>query len=281
MNLQVLEHNLADLPLGGIRYFDSVGSTNDVAATWAGKGAVDYSLVIADEQLKGRGRVGRKWITNPGSALAISLILKPSPRENIAIASLGTRFTGLGALAVHQVLRDHYSIPAQIKWPNDVLINRRKVCGVLAEAYWDGDQLSSIILGIGINIATNSVPREDILFYPATSMEQELGDPVDRIKLLKQVLVEIIRWRSHILDGKFLQTWQSSLAFLDEWVQVVVSGDEIQRSETSYVGRIMGLRPDGVLKLRTRSGDEVFIQQGEIPQLDRAIWIRPVDKQSN
>lgn len=278
MDQQTVEHFLTDLPLGGIRYFDSVGSTNDVAAEWAEDGAVDYSLVIADEQLRGRGRAGRKWITNPGSGLAFSLILRTSSQEDSILTSLSTRFVCLGTLAVNQILRDHYSLPAQIKWPNDVLINRRKVCGVLVESHWVGDQLSSVILGIGINIATHAIPQDGALIYPATSVEQELDYPVNRITLLSQILSEIIRWRPYLLDEIFLQTWEANLAFRDEWVQVTVSSGCKQVLETSYVGRILGLKPDGALRLRTDSGDEIFIQQGEIPQLDGDIRIRPVDR---
>jgi BirA family biotin operon repressor/biotin-[acetyl-CoA-carboxylase] ligase len=278
MNQQTLEHFLAGLPLGGIRYFDSVGSTNDAAAEWAEEEAADYSLVIADEQLRGRGRAGRKWITQPGSGLAFSLILRTSSQENLFLTSLSTRFTCLGTLAVVQVLRDHYSLPAQIKWPNDVLINRRKVCGVLVESHWVGDQLSSVILGIGINIATHGIPQDGALIYPATSVEQELDYPVNRITLLCQILSEIIRWRPHLLAEIFLQTWEANLAFRDEWVQVTVSSGRKQVLETSYVGRILGLKPDGALRLRTDSGDEIFIRHGEISQPDGDIRIRPVDR---
>ncbi len=278
MNQHTLEFRLADLPLGGIRYYESIGSTNDAAADWVEKGAVDYSLVIADEQTRGRGRAGRKWITYPRSGLAFSLILRPSLEDVRELVSLSTRFTGLGALAVSQVLQNQYSLPARIKWPNDVLVNRRKICGVLAEAQWTGARLSTVILGIGINIATNSIPPEGTLIYPATSVEQQLEYSVDRTTLLHHVLGEIIEWRPHLLHEKFLRTWETNLAYRNEWVSITVSNQQEQISKPLFVGQIQGLNPDGALKLRTDSGDEVFVQHGEIPVLDSDIQLRPVDR---
>jgi BirA family biotin operon repressor/biotin-[acetyl-CoA-carboxylase] ligase len=278
MNQQTLESRLAGLPLGGLRYYESIGSTNDAAADWAGRGAVDYSLVIADEQTKGRGRAGRKWFTYPGTGLAFSLILRPSPKEVKELNSLSTRFTGLGALAVSQVLRCHYLLPAQIKWPNDVLVNRRKICGILAEAHWNGDRLSTVILGIGINIATNAIPLEGTLIFPATSLAQEAKHSVDRTALLYKVLAEIIRWRADLLDEKFLQAWETNLAYRDEWVRITVSNQQEHVPDLLYTGWIQGLNPDGTLRLQTQSGDEIVLQQGELSQLEDDIQLRPVDR---
>jgi BirA family biotin operon repressor/biotin-[acetyl-CoA-carboxylase] ligase len=116
-----LQKRLSDLPLGEIRYFEQVGSTNDLALDWANQSAPDFSLVIANEQTAGRGRAGRKWSTPPNSGLALSLILHPSTTEQAS----PLLFTGLGALGLVQALKK-YSLPAQIKWPNDVLLNGKR-----------------------------------------------------------------------------------------------------------------------------------------------------------
>src|SRR5664279_6508775 len=113
-----LQSILTGLPLGGLRYFDSIGSTNDDALAWARAGAPDFSLVVADAQTAGRGRLLRRWITNPGSALAFSLVLRPSTQESECLP----RFSPLGAVAVRQALADLFGLPAEIKWPNDVLL---------------------------------------------------------------------------------------------------------------------------------------------------------------
>ena len=123
-----LQSILTGLPLGGLRYFDSIGSTNDEALAWARAGAPDYSLVVADTQTAGRGRLQRRWVTNPGAALAFSLVLWPAPQERQCLP----RFSPLGAVAVRQALAVVFGLPAEIKWPNDVLLGRCKVAGVLA-----------------------------------------------------------------------------------------------------------------------------------------------------
>ncbi|MEK6221220.1 MAG: hypothetical protein N2D54_03135 [Chloroflexota bacterium] len=119
MDQSQIEEALSDLPLGKIGYFGTIGSTNDLAAKWATDNLPEYSLIIADEQTRGRGRSGRKWYTPAGSALAISIILKPRPGEGVQTMP---KFSGLGGLAVLQALASTYNLNAKIIWPNDVLI---------------------------------------------------------------------------------------------------------------------------------------------------------------
>ncbi|MBC8496572.1 MAG: biotin--[acetyl-CoA-carboxylase] ligase [Anaerolineales bacterium] len=255
-----LENRLADLPLGEIRYFDAIGSTNDYAAAWAQEGAPDCSLVIADEQTAGRGRGARQWFTPPGSALAFSLILRPEIPEG---GGQIMRITGLGALGVSRALRGSYQLPAEIKWPNDVLIDGLKVAGVLAEASWTGDQLSMVVLGIGINVAPDAVPPDDWdghheRPFPATSVESVLGTPVDRLVLLQVVLTELLRWLPRLSEPKFIQAWREKLVFLGDWVQVITSEAEM------FEGQIINLNGDGSLRVRLRSGELKSLQVGEI-----------------
>lgn len=274
---------LADLPLGGIRYFDQVGSTNDEAAAWASQGAPDLALVIAEEQTSGRGRLGRRWITVPGASLAFSLVLYPTETSLYVLP----RLTALGALAVKDTLQYSYGLPAQIKWPNDVLIRRRKVAGVLSEAQWNEDQLGTIILGIGINIAALSVGSalrvESELQFPATYVEAELERPVDRMELLHHVLADLIRWRKKLSSPEFLKSWEASLAFRGEPV-IVVSGQSTGKDGlpsnlegqplTVLEGLIVGLAPDGSLKLRTPTGEIAMLRAGEVRlrPVEMATW---------
>ena len=132
----MLQESLSDLPLGEIRYYEQIGSTNTIAKQWAHAGAPDLSLVVADEQTAGRGRLDRIWVTHPGAALAFSLVMQlqsqstpPAPRQEKVLPFL----TALGAVAVSAALRQEFGLTTEIKWPNDVLLNRRKVSGVLAE----------------------------------------------------------------------------------------------------------------------------------------------------
>ena len=171
-----LASELAGLALPAWRYCELVGSTNDFALAWGEAGAADGSLVVADEQTAGRGRLDRRWFTPPGAALAFSLVLRPNPAELTCVA----RFSPLGALAVQQALAVNLNLPAEIKWPNDVLVGRRKVCGILAESTWQGETLTALVLGIGVNITPAAVPPADQLLFPAGCIETALGKPVPR-----------------------------------------------------------------------------------------------------
>ena len=168
MNERTLRRALADLPLGEVRFFEQTGSSNDIALAWAAEGAPDLSLVYAEQQNSGRGRARRRWLTVAGGGLAFSLILRPEAGQERSPAS----FSALAALGVCSAL-EALDVPAEIKWPNDVLVCGRKVCGVLAEAVWLGEQVDRIVLGVGVNVTPASIPPADGLTFPATCLEGE------------------------------------------------------------------------------------------------------------
>jgi BirA family biotin operon repressor/biotin-[acetyl-CoA-carboxylase] ligase len=241
-----------------MRYFPTVGSTNDLAERWAAAGAPDLSLVVADEQTAGRGRMQRTWLTPPGAALAFSLVVKVEGRDELL--PYVARFTALGALAVCDALNQALPpmLPAQIKWPNDVVAQRRKLAGVLAEAYWSGNRLTYMILGVGINIAPESVPAPDQVNFPATCVESALEQEVDRWGFLHEVLARLISWRQRLNMPEFIRAWSSSLAFRGEWVHLAF------QDAAPMEGQVQGLSPDGSLRVRTRAGEVLNLQMGEI-----------------
>lgn len=247
-----LQKSLAGLPLGGIRYLESTGSTNDIALAWAAEGAPDFSLVLADEQTAGRGRMARKWLTLPGAALALSVILRPSAleRENIGL------FAGLGSLALVDALKN-YGVQAQIKWPNDVLVSGKKLAGVLVETSWMGAEVESLVLGMGINVYPAAIPPETELNFPATCVQSEMQNPLERFDLLRALLVALIKWRPRLGTENFLSDWQASLAFCGETVQVW------QAEAQPLLGVVEGLATDGSLRLRVGS-ERRIIRFGEI-----------------
>jgi BirA family biotin operon repressor/biotin-[acetyl-CoA-carboxylase] ligase len=257
MDQTTLEKILSDLPLGSLRYYPMIGSTNDLAARWAEAGARDLSLVVADEQTAGRGRMQRRWLTPAGSALAFTLVLRQDKEE---LLSHLAQVTALGALAVCDTLNAALPpvTPAQVKWPNDVVASRRKLAGVLAEAHWRGEELVALILGIGINVAPASVPPVEALDFPATCVETELGSSVERWELLHAVLKNLLEWRKHLNSPGFIQAWERRLAFRGEWVSLLAEG------QAPMEGQIQGLNPDGALRLRLRSGEVKGFQFGEI-----------------
>jgi BirA family transcriptional regulator, biotin operon repressor / biotin---[acetyl-CoA-carboxylase] ligase len=275
MDQHTIEHALTDLPFSTIRYYPVIDSTNNEAARWADQGAPDLALVIADEQTAGRGRAGRRWYTLPGSALAFSLVLYPQANDAQAVHQL----TALGALAVQTALQEYFALPAQIKWPNDVLIDRSKVAGVLSEAHWIGDQLTHFILGIGINIAPPSIawPLEEAthMDVPVTCMQDAVGKQVDRLEVLHEVLKELLSWRTHLGTPDFITAWDAALAFRHEWVAIyhedVIDHDDLNGSgarnaalPSSLKGQVLGLTENGGLILRSPAGVIYNFNSGEV-----------------
>ncbi len=245
---------LAPIKLADLRVFDTVGSTNDEALAWLDAGASDCSLVISDEQTKGRGRFDRRWVTRPGSALAFSLILKPNQFETTKLAL----FAPLCGLAVHDALKDLYSLDTEIKWPNDILIQRQKCCGILVEAAWTSNQPRGIVLGIGINITPESVPPIDLLRFPATCLETSLARPVDRIQVLAAIISHILTWRPQLATKEFFAWWQDHLAFRGE--QVVIT----QAQKPSIIGIEKGIDTAGNLVLTLENNIEMAFEVGDV-----------------
>jgi len=253
MDQNELKKVLSSLPLGDIRYFDSIGSTNSEALAWATSGAHDLSLVIADEQTAGRGRLDRKWFTPKGTAIAVSLIMRPTPAERSHL----TRIVGLAALAITDSLRTR-GLVSQIKWPNDVLLNGRKVAGVLIESVWSGEEVDSLVIGIGINVLQGAVPAAELLLFPATSLEESLGPAVGRERILRDILAGIIALRPHIGSDSFISSWEKSLAFRGEPVQVE------QGDGSVLTGKLLGLESDGSLRLSNDESASITVRFGDV-----------------
>lgn len=253
MNQRQLQQALSDLPLGDLRYFPSIGSTNDEALAWAAQGAPHLSLVLADEQTAGRGRLSRRWLTPPGVALALSLILRPSPEESV----LPSLYTGLGALALVEALKG-YGLGAEIKWPNDVLLQGRKVAGILVETVWMGERIESVIVGIGVNVLAGSAPPLEALDFPAISIEQALGRPIERLDMLHDLLKHLLEWRPRLGSAAFLKAWEGHLAYRGETVQVAAG------SEPPLTGELLGLESDGSLRLRAADGGPLTMRFGDV-----------------
>lgn len=253
MNQNELEKLLSKLPLGDIKYFDSIGSTNDEALAWAANDAKDLSLVIADEQTAGRGRLDRKWFTPPGTALAFSLILRPSAAERSHLS----RMVGLAALSITDSLLARGLSP-QIKWPNDILLNGRKVAGILIESVWSGEDVDCIVIGMGVNILKGAVPAADMLLFPATSLEDALGYPVERAEVLHDILAALIILRPQLSTDKIMAKWEELLAYRGRRVQVQMG------SEGSVIGNITGLETDGSLQLLDQDGKSLTVQFGDV-----------------
>jgi BirA family biotin operon repressor/biotin-[acetyl-CoA-carboxylase] ligase len=269
MDQPSLESALADLPISAIRFFSTLDSTNDEAWRWIDAGATHAALVVADEQTAGRGRNLRHWVTVAGCALAFSLVLASPQLEPQHIP----RLTGLGALAACQALHRLYDLQADIKWPNDILLRVHKVGGILVETRWQGEVLKAAVIGIGINIAPESISPQNLpmerLNFPATCVEAELGHQVERLELLHGILERIFHWYGKLASPEFLSAWEGKLAYLNQWVQLSVvipprSAHDQGEPNPGNIGKVIGLAPDGALKLLLPSGTMTSVQVGEV-----------------
>ncbi len=261
MSEKEIASNLSGLPISALRYYETIPSTNDDALRWAEEGAPSGSLVVANEQTAGRGRLNRRWVTRPGSALAFSLLLRPSEEE----AERLMLFSPLAALALRDTLAQRYGLGSQIKWPNDVLLSGRKVAGILVESAWLGSDLQCVVIGVGVNVAPPSVPPANELIFPATSVEDQLGRPVERVELLRGVLEGMFAWRPRLGSAEFYQTWGENLAYQGEWVTVQQPG------QPALAGQVIGIATDGNLRLQTEEGRIISVAAGDVR-------LRPMNK---
>lgn len=246
----------AKLPIHGLGepffYHETVASTNDEALEHARQGVAHGAVVFAEEQTAGRGRAGRHWFTPAKSALAFSLVLRLQQDHWQEVFALA----GLGALAVVKAL-EAWTIRAAIKWPNDVLIDRHKVAGILVETSWTGEALEYAVMGIGINVHKESVPAEDALDYPATCVETVVGKRIDRYDLFLGVLESLAYWHERIGSEELIDAWQHHLAFLNQ--TVVVRDQAGERT-----GVLSGMTSDGRLRLETPRGEQVLAASGDV-----------------
>jgi BirA family biotin operon repressor/biotin-[acetyl-CoA-carboxylase] ligase len=249
-----------DVPeLGKMLYYAEVSSSNDLALEWAENGAADGSLVLADLQTAGRGRGDRRWVTRPGTALAMSLVLRPKTVETAHVA----RFTALAALGLVDALAK-LGLSAAIKWPNDVLLGGKKVAGVLVEAVWRGNDLTGLVVGMGVNVTAESVPPAAELRYPATAVEVEMGAEVDRWDLLAGILQGLFKYRAILPTDAFLTAWDENLAFKGQQVAFRFPDGKVRPAI------VRDVQPDGRLALQLADEPEpCLVAVGEVTMVDR------------
>ena len=258
MDEKSLRFSLAGLPVAALRYYKIIGSTNAEALEWAAQGAPDGALVVADEQSAGRGRLGRRWVTRSNSALAASLILRMQPQE----ASNAALVSPLGALAVCEALAVGYGLAAEIKWPNDVLLSGHKVCGILAEAGVQGSVIEYVVLGIGVNVTAASIPPEGAVRFPAISVEENLGRPLDRTALLAAILRAVFAWRKRVGHSDFIVALNNRLAFRGQ--QVRIGQATMNEDLPALTGQVVGVAQDGGLILENEDGLQQVVTAGDV-----------------
>ncbi|MDZ4763656.1 MAG: biotin--[acetyl-CoA-carboxylase] ligase [Chloroflexota bacterium] len=243
MQLHEFQHALGARPM---HYYAEIGSTNDTSLAWLRDNAAHGSIVIADYQTRGRGRLGRSWHAPPGTALMFSIILRPS---HLYLA----RVNMIAALSVEMALNDVGAAQTTLKWPNDVLLNGRKVCGILSEGAWDGSQFLGVALGIGINV---SVDFGDTPMASSAISVSEVTSDVDRVLLLTRVLHHLDTWMAQIATDTPRTTWRARLSTIGQAVRIALPQETISgiAEDVDEHGALLIRRADGTLG-RAFAGD--------------------------
>jgi BirA family biotin operon repressor/biotin-[acetyl-CoA-carboxylase] ligase len=238
--------------------FDALPSTNTEAARQALRGAPEGLCVVAREQTKGRGRAGRVWVSPVDAGLYFSIVLRPA---KLALRSWPL-ITLMAALAVRDALHESCALETDIKWPNDIIVGERKLCGILAETI-ETETGRAVVVGIGINLDDRAFPPE--LKDIATSVSSLAGSAPDAERLL-ETLVRTIERHYEILQGaggeaETIRAWTSSSSYAHgRRVRVALT-------EETFEGWTRGLEPDGALRVETDRGEIRIIHAGDITNL--------------
>lgn len=254
MNEQTLKNALSNLPIPNIFYFNEIDSTNEQALKIMSSNLDEFSILVADRQTAGRGRMGRKWVTTPGSSLAFTVILHPLKEERQYMGF----FSFLGGLALCLAIEAHCGIQPNVKWPNDVLLSGKKTAGILAESAFQGEELAGTALGIGVNLFSGSVPPPEEVMFPATCVGDHCPQLPKREEFLASIMTNLIQWRPRIMGREFMYAYQSRLAFTGTKVVLIPpSADEVE-------GILMGVDKNGHLVMELNDGDVKAFPVGDV-----------------
>jgi BirA family biotin operon repressor/biotin-[acetyl-CoA-carboxylase] ligase len=234
--------------------FDSLLSTNTEAANQALQGAAEGLCVVAREQTKGRGREGRAWSSLRDAGLYFSMVLRP--RFSL---SGWPMITLMAAVAVHRALQDAFNLQADIKWPNDIYANEKKLCGILAETV-ETNWGRAVILGIGINLDDRNLPSE--LKETATSLRALLGEKPDVEPLLSALTQKMV------LGYSILNSKDGIADTLRDWIARSTYSEgkrvRVDLTNESFEGITRGLEPDGALRVETAAGNIRIVRAGDV-----------------
>jgi BirA family biotin operon repressor/biotin-[acetyl-CoA-carboxylase] ligase len=244
LDLYGIKEGLKTKVLGKRLYLlQEVDSTNTWAIKEALKGAEEGEVFLAEAQTQGKGRMGRKWFSPKGKNIYLSLILKPQmPPQRVPLLSLGA------SLALAYVL-EKLGLEPELKWPNDVLLRGKKVCGILSEAYAEADKVNFVVLGIGLNVNAKKEDFPEELRDSATSLLIETGKEFSRNHLVKEILQELegVYFLLKENPGEVLSKWCSYAKVEGKMVEVESFGELIE-------GVAEGIDEEGALLVKTERG---------------------------
>lgn len=237
-----------------VEYYEVITTTNQYAKKAGEEGAPEGLLVVAEEQTQGKGRFGRWWKTPSGTCIAMTLLLRPKlPPARISMVTL------VMGLAVTAACRELYGLPAGIKWPNDVVLHGKKVCGILTEMSAEMMAVNYIVIGTGINVNLKEFPKE--LEDTATSIALELGHEVNRAQLIAACMKKFEEYyEAFVQDGdlsRLMETYNDWLLNKGQQVRVLEPGSE-------YTGIALGINHAGELFVQREDGSVETVYAGEV-----------------
>ncbi|MCC7202633.1 MAG: biotin--[acetyl-CoA-carboxylase] ligase [Nitrospirae bacterium] len=238
-----------------ILFFDEVDSTNNVAMEKAGSGAAEGLVVLSEGQSHGKGRMGRTWVSPKYVNIYLSILFRPdlSPQYSPVM-------TMMSAVSTARAITEVTGLRTQIKWPNDILIDRKKVSGILMEMNAEQERINHIVAGIGINVNMKERDFPDGLRMPATSLAECLGKKVDRTDLLLMLIEILEEDYEELRNGgvmSIFSRWRKGCDILDRRIRVSLPGEEI-------TGVAEDLTPEGGLVLNLDGSGKRIIYAGDV-----------------
>lgn len=238
-----------------IKYFDTVPTTQTIAHEEAQNGADDGTLIIAEEQTAGKGRLARPWTSQANRGIWMSLIIRPDLAPQHA-----PQLTLVAAVAIVRAIEEVAEIQPIIKWPNDILINGKKVTGILTELQADPDRVKAVILGMGINANQKQTDFPEELQTIATSLRMEKGEKIDRAQLVASILRYLEQYTDLYVEKGFAPIkilWESYAAITGKRITATMVRETVE-------GIALGISHDGMLELQLDDGTVRGIYSADI-----------------
>ena len=236
-----------------ICYLEEVDSTNEEAKRLARQGVKEGYMVIADKQVSGKGRLGRSWDSPSGTGIWMSLVLRPEISPDKA-----SQITLIGGLAMCEAIRQVTHLDAKIKWPNDIVINGKKVCGILTEMNAKVNDINYIVIGVGVNVNSTNFSQE-LPF--ATSLKLESKMEYKRKDIIK---VFLEKFEAYYIPYKTLPTLEYILPIYKAYCITLEEQVKIMDSTKEYIATPLDITLDGKLVIKTKNNQEQTIASGEV-----------------
>jgi BirA family biotin operon repressor/biotin-[acetyl-CoA-carboxylase] ligase len=262
LSVRTIQSKLTTRVMGRpLYYYATIGSTNVEGKRLAADGAPEGTVLVADEQTAGKGRLGRRWSAPPNTCLLMSLLFRPKLAPTQA-----PRLTILCSLAAAEAIEEHSGLEVAIKWPNDLVVPQsvdaphpyRKLGGLLTETAISGGTLLFAVVGMGINVNVDPAALGPVIM-PATSLSAELGRAVDRAALLGDILQRIEDRHPQVSGGQLYGDWARRLVTIGQWVRVTSAGALGQ-----VEGMAEGVNSEGALQVRDLAGNLHLIAAGDV-----------------